>query len=155
MQLDDTKHKVYIYNLDDELSDSDSSSDENKLVFLNDIDKHLRNSRIPASVLANRDGKLAGRNLNNELVLYNIPSSLTVTEDKDSVRKAIIETRARAQEKQRKEREIARTAPAVITTGQKVPEIPRTFTEIPNGVASGSSAITTEADEDSDAMDID
>jgi hypothetical protein len=95
MQLDNTKHKVYIYDLDAELSDSESS-DDGKLVFLPDIEKHLRESRIPPSVLANSEGELAG---NNQMVLYNIPSSLTVPEARDSVRKAIIETRARARAK--------------------------------------------------------
>lgn len=92
MQLDNTKHKVYIYDLDAELSDSDQS-DDGKLIFLPDIQKHLRETRIPPSILANSEGELAG--MNNQLVLYNIPSSLTVPEEKDSVRKAIIESRAR------------------------------------------------------------
>lgn len=96
MHLDDTKHKVYIYDLDAELSESESS-DDGRLVFLPNIEKHLRESRIPASILANSEGELAG---NNQLVLYNIPSSLTIPEEQDNVRKAIIETRARAREKQ-------------------------------------------------------
>jgi hypothetical protein len=95
MHLDDSKHKVYIYDLDAELSESES--DDGKLVFLPDIEKHLRASRIPPSILANSEGELAG---NNQLVLYNVPSSLTVPEEQDSVRKAIIETRARARAKQ-------------------------------------------------------
>lgn len=95
MQLDDTKHKVYIYDLDAEISDSES--DDGRLVFLPDIERHLRESRIPPSILANSDGELAG---NNQLVLYNVPRSLTVPEEQDSVRKAIIETRARARAKQ-------------------------------------------------------
>ena len=100
MQLDDSKHKVYIYDLDAELSDSES--DDGKLVFLPDIEKHLRETRIPPSILANADGELAGHN--QQMVLYNIPSSLTVPEEKDSVRKAIIESRARARVKQHEER---------------------------------------------------
>lgn len=100
MQLDDSKHKVYIYDIDAELSDS-SESDDGKLVFLPDIEKHLRASRIPPSVLANSEGELAG---NSQLVLYNIPSSLTVPKEQDSVRKAIIETRARARAKQDQKR---------------------------------------------------
>jgi hypothetical protein len=100
MQLDDSKHKVYIYDLDAELSDS-GESDDGKLVFLPDIKKHLRESRIPPSVLANSEGELAG---NNQLVLYNIPSSLTIPEEQDSVRKAIIETRARSRAKQDQKR---------------------------------------------------
>jgi hypothetical protein len=111
MQMDNTSNRVYIYNLDDELSDSDSSVDDNKLAFLPEFDRQLRQSRIPASVLANSEGELAGRNLNNELVLYNVPSSLSVPEGQDSVRKAIIETRARARDKARREQEKERTAP--------------------------------------------
>jgi hypothetical protein len=101
MQLDDTKHKVYIYDLDAELSDS-SESDDGKLIFLPDIEKHLRASRIPPSVLANSDGELAG--MNSALVLYNVPSSLTIPEEQDSVRKAIIETRARVRAKHEQKR---------------------------------------------------
>ncbi|KAG5977400.1 hypothetical protein E4U55_006843 [Claviceps digitariae] len=103
MQLDDTKHKVYIYNLDDELT-SDNSEDEDtngKLMFLPDIEKHLRQNRIPPHVLANKDGQLAGM----QLVLYSDPKSLSVPEDKDGVRKAILEARQRTREKQRRERE--------------------------------------------------
>ncbi|CAG8953367.1 hypothetical protein HYFRA_00003578 [Hymenoscyphus fraxineus] len=96
MQLDNSKHKVYIYDLDAELSDS-GESDDGKLVFLPDIQKHLRENRIPPFIRANSEGELAG---NNQLVLYNIPASLTVPEEQDSVRKAIIETRARARAKQ-------------------------------------------------------
>lgn len=100
MQLDNTKHKVYIYDLDAELSDSESS-DDGRLVFLPDIEKHLRESRIPPSIRANSEGELAG---NSQLVLYNVPSSLTIPEEQDSVRKAIIETRARARAKQDEKR---------------------------------------------------
>lgn len=97
MQLDDTKHKVYIYDLDAELSDSDTSTTSEDIVFLPDIQKHLRETRIPPSILANQDGELAG--MNKELVLYNIPSSLSVPEEQDGVRKAIIEARARMRRK--------------------------------------------------------
>ncbi|KAK2593199.1 hypothetical protein QQS21_009086 [Conoideocrella luteorostrata] len=98
MQLDDSKHKVYIYNLDDELS-SESEDEEGKLVFLPNIEKHLRDNRIPPHILANSDGELAGM----QLVLYSDPRSLSVPEEKDGVRKAIIDSRQRAREKQRLE----------------------------------------------------
>lgn len=97
MQLDESKHKVYIYDLDAELSsDGESSSDEGKLVFLPDIEKHLRASRIPPRVLANSDGELAGM----QMVLYSEPKSLTVPEAQDSVRKAVVEARARLRRRQ-------------------------------------------------------
>ncbi|KAI1023057.1 hypothetical protein LB503_000528 [Fusarium chuoi] len=132
MQLDDSKHKVYIYNIDDELSSDSESDDPGKLVFLPDIEKHLRANRIPPSVLANSEGELAGM----QVVLYRDPKSLTVPEDKDSVRKAIIESRNRTRELQRLEREGKTEAPtmqdATLNTG-----------------------IATSTDDDPDAMDLD
>lgn len=94
MQLDDTKDRVYIHNLDDELADIDS--DEEKLVFLPDIEKKLDMvGRIPKSVLLGEAHPSTG----NEMVLYSVPTSLSVPEEQDKVRKAIIESRARAREK--------------------------------------------------------
>ncbi|ROV94330.1 hypothetical protein VMCG_08672 [Cytospora schulzeri] len=131
MHLDDTSNKVYIYNLDDELSsESEPDDPEGKLVFLPDVEKHLRANRIipgvnssgsssgtdavvggsvvvPRPILPNRDGELAGM----QLVLYNEgPSSLTVPEEHDSVRKAIIEARARVRQRQQEEREAREVA---------------------------------------------
>ncbi|KAH6609284.1 hypothetical protein Trco_002630 [Trichoderma cornu-damae] len=99
MQLDDSKHRVYIYDLDAELSsDSDSDGDEGRLVFLPDIEKHLSENRIPRHILANDQGELAGM----QLVLYSDPKSLSVPEEQDGVRRAIIEARQRARARQRK-----------------------------------------------------
>ena len=92
MQLDDTKDKVYVYNLDQELADIET--EEERLVFLPDIEKKL--GKIPKSLLIGHSQPAA----NTQMVLYNVPSSLTVTPEKDNVRRAIIETRARAREKQ-------------------------------------------------------
>jgi hypothetical protein len=101
MQLDDTKHKVYIYNIDDELSsESEAESDKDKVVFLPDIERHLRANRIPPHVV------LGPVDLSDkQLVLYQVPSSISVPEEQDSVRKAIIEARERMRERQRAERE--------------------------------------------------
>lgn len=92
MQVDETKDKVYIYNLDQELLDIES--EEDRLIFLPDIDKKL--GKIPKSVLASTESSVRG----SEMVLYNVPSSLSVPPEHDKVRKAIIESRARAREKQ-------------------------------------------------------
>jgi hypothetical protein len=97
MQVEDSKHKVYIYSIDDELADESDPDDEGKLVFLPDIEKHLRDNRIPPHVFANPDGELAGM----QVVLYSEPKSLSVPEAKDGVRKAIIEARHRHRENQR------------------------------------------------------
>lgn len=107
MHLDDTSHKVYIYNLDDELSSENESENEDRegrLVFLPDIEKHLRANRmplplssVPRPILPNKDGQLAGM----QLVLYSDgPSSITVPEEQDSVRKAVLEARARVRQRQ-------------------------------------------------------
>ncbi|KAF5662304.1 hypothetical protein FHETE_8011 [Fusarium heterosporum] len=132
MQLDDSKHKVYIYNMDDELSSDSETEDSGRLVFLPDIEKHLRATRIPPSVLANSDGELAGM----QVVLYNDPKSLTVPEDKDIVRKAIIESRHRTRELQRLQRE-GKTEPQTVQD---------------NTV---NNAIDTGIHDDPDAMDLD
>jgi hypothetical protein len=103
MRLDDTKHKVYIYNIDDELSssDDDTASDDGRLVFLPDIEKHLRANRIPPQVLANADGELAGM----QMVLYSDPKSLSVPEEQDGVRKAVLEARQRLRDRNAGKRE--------------------------------------------------
>ncbi|CAI7593337.1 uncharacterized protein N7487_011735 [Penicillium crustosum] len=85
MVLDDTKHTTYIHNLDQELMEADSPG----LVFSPFVQKVLS---VPQSVLS--DSKPSGK----ELVLYTEPSSLTVPKEKDNVRRAILESRARARE---------------------------------------------------------
>ena len=57
-------------------------------------------NRIPPSVLAKPDQDFAGK----ELVLYSDPTSISVPEEKDSVRKAIVEARARVRKQQEAER---------------------------------------------------
>lgn len=100
MRLDDSKHKVYIYNIDEELAE-DSEPKDGRLVFLSDIEKRLKQTRIPQQILANSDGELAGM----QLVLYSDPKSLTVPESRDGVRKAIIEARRRIRARQAGEEE--------------------------------------------------
>ncbi|KAH7025358.1 hypothetical protein B0J12DRAFT_714418 [Macrophomina phaseolina] len=94
MQLEDTKDKVYIYDLDKELAELES--DEENPIFIPDIEKHL--TKIPKHVLMST-GKELETTADNQLILYGVPASLTVPEEKDSVRKAIIEARKRAEQK--------------------------------------------------------
>ncbi|KAK3956003.1 hypothetical protein QBC32DRAFT_332222 [Pseudoneurospora amorphoporcata] len=99
MQLDDSKYKVYIYNLEDELSsESEAEGQDGKLIFLPDIEKHLKQNRIPTQVL-NAQPSVDPDYMNKQLVLYSVPASITVPEEQDSVRKAILEARARMREK--------------------------------------------------------
>ncbi|KAF2754108.1 hypothetical protein EJ05DRAFT_541241 [Pseudovirgaria hyperparasitica] len=93
MQVEDTPHKVYVYDLDKELADLES--DDETPIFLPDIEKHL--IKIPKHVL--RDEKELLPTRTNQLVLYNVPSSLTVQEEEqDKVKKAIAEARARVKD---------------------------------------------------------
>jgi hypothetical protein len=90
MHVEDSKHRVYIRDLDEELAGTEP--DEERLVFLPDIEKKLAN--LPKSVFVSEPAPQG-----NEVVLYRVPESLSVPPEQDNVRKAIIESRARAQEK--------------------------------------------------------
>ena len=90
MSLDDTAHKIYIYDLDAELA-SDSESDTSRPIFIPDIEKHLNN--LPKVMLIGDEAREAAKNM--QMVLYSVPSSLSVPAEKDGVRKAILESRAR------------------------------------------------------------
>ena len=144
MQLDDTKDRVYIHNLDEELADIES--EEEKLVFLPDIDKKLAMvGNIPKSVLLGEGHPSTG----HEVVLYSVPSSISVPEDQDKVRKAIIESRARAREKQLHSAEAA-AVPAKHVGGGEPNEKPNGVSNLGHVVANQVSG--TEKDED--AMDL-
>ncbi|KAF2132535.1 hypothetical protein P153DRAFT_354044 [Dothidotthia symphoricarpi CBS 119687] len=93
MHIEDTPHRIYIADLAAELSDI--PSDDEHPIFLSDIEKHL--SKIPLHVLA---GPTPKPTEHNQVVLYNVPASLTVPAEQDSVRKAIVETRRRIRERQ-------------------------------------------------------
>ena len=145
MQLDDTKDKIYIHNLDDELADIDS--DEEKLVFLPDIEKKLEMvGRVPKSVLLGEAHPSTG----NELVLYSVPSSLSVPEEQDKVRKAIIESRARAREKPLHGAEAEGASARRANEGEGNGE--------PNGVSNIGHVVAADQvmgiEEDEDAMDL-
>jgi hypothetical protein len=134
MQVEDTPDRVYIHDLAAELSDIES--DEENPIFLSDIEKHL--AKIPKHVLAAPELKPTR---DNQLILYNVPSSLTVPEEQDRVRKAIVEARARIRDKQANPvSEPAATFNgdgALHTSGQ--------------GIAQGSLSVMS----DPDAMDLD
>jgi hypothetical protein len=171
MQVDDSKHKVYIYNIDDELSSESEPEDANngKLVFLPDIEKHLKANRIPPHVLSDPRAEMAGK----ELVLYSVPRSISVPQEHDSVRKAIIEARARAREKQNAAQPLA--APGNVSMGAPtaatMPGLPAqdldldAMSEGPiNSIGGVSTALQPDpdmqiegvgGDTDSDAMDLD
>ncbi|QDS67919.1 hypothetical protein FKW77_008564 [Venturia effusa] len=95
MEVEDTKEKVYIYDLDKELAESES--DDERPIFIPDIERHLL-ARIPRHVLMGDDAREAAKHM--QMIIYSAPKSLTVEPDKDNVRRAIIESRKRAQDRQ-------------------------------------------------------
>lgn len=144
MQLDETKDRIYIHNLDDELADTES--EEERLVFLPDIEKKLgMMGKIPKSVLLGEGHPSTG----NAMVLYGVPSSLSVPEGQDKVRKAIIESRARAREKQMHDAE-AEAAPARTVDGGEGNGKPNGVSNIGHVTADHVLGI----EEDEDAMDL-
>lgn len=93
MDLDTAPHVVYI----DSLSDSDSETESDSIVFLPDVEKKL--FAIPAHILS--PPTLAPTAAaSNALVLYTVPRSLSVAEEQeDGVRRVIVEARARIRRK--------------------------------------------------------
>lgn len=96
MQVEDTPHRVYISDLAAEISDIES--DEDNPIFLPDIEKHL--AKIPRHVLLGGRSQELKASEYNQVVLYNVPASLTVPAELDGVRKAIVEARQRIRDKQ-------------------------------------------------------
>ncbi|KAA8617038.1 hypothetical protein PtrSN002B_002096 [Pyrenophora tritici-repentis] len=143
MEVEDTPHRVYISDLSAELSDIES--DEENPIFLSDIEKHL--SKIPRHVLLGPDPK---PNEHNQVVLYNVPTSLTVPEAQDNVRKAIVEARQRIRDKQAN----PISEPIKLDFGES-------NSRNTGGASSGAEPMmsdippTTPMEEDGDAMDID
>lgn len=113
MQLDDTKEKVYIHNLEEQIAEIEN---EENTVFLPDIERKL--GKIPHYLLTGDIRPTA----DNQMVLYGVPASISVPEEQDNVRRAIIESRARAREKQLLDEHSARarTDPVRVGTGQVV-----------------------------------
>lgn len=139
MSVDDTRHRVYVQNLDAELAEIEANEPDERLIFLPDIEKHF--SRIPEHILSNPQDAARQQ---QELVLYSVPKSLTLDGSQDSVRKAILEARQRARDKaaeearhQEMERQYAEGDGDVVETA--------------HGYGSG---YEQPPDEDPDAMDI-
>lgn len=132
MQVEDTKDRIYIHNLDEELEFDEDTPEEARMVFLGDVERHL--DKIPKHILQGGTATSAPT-ATNQLVLYSVPSSLSVPEEQDSVRKVIIESRARVREQQE------RLAAEQMTSHDTA------YEELHN-------AMVDEYGEDEDAMDI-
>lgn len=106
MEVDnDNSNVVFVHNLDDELS-SDEDEDTKGIVFLPDIEKKL--TRVPYDIARGSSGGSEMRQpqkagTSTALVLYTVPTSLTVSAEQDDVKRAIIEARERIRKKQAEE----------------------------------------------------
>jgi hypothetical protein len=96
MPVDETPSKIYIHDLAAEIAQIEA--EEPKDFFLADVDKKV--SAIPATLLQNSHA-----DPNMQMILYREPSSISIPEEEDAVRKAIIDARRRLRERQRLERE--------------------------------------------------
>ena len=85
MMLDDTNTTVYIHDLDQELTESDTL--DRAITILPGLE-----DKLPMTKLLVGDNRPQCK----ELVVYKEPESLTVPKDEDQVRRALIETRERA-----------------------------------------------------------
>ena len=141
MHVDESRDKVYIHDLDDEIADIES--DEERLTFLPDIEKKL--ARLPKSVLTTHNPPQTA----NEVVLYSVPESLSIPKEQDNVRKAIIESRHRAQAKQALEGE---GEMEVAEPPSQHPEGSVASSHLPNGSTAAHGVFDTA--DDIDAMDI-
>ncbi|USP77230.1 hypothetical protein yc1106_04504 [Curvularia clavata] len=142
MEVEDTPHRVYISDLSAELSDIES--DEENPIFLSDIEKHL--SKIPTHILR---GPEPTPTQHNQMVLYNVPTSLTVPEAQDNVRKAIVETRQRIRDRQVNPVTEPASVFAKRTTSSTSPSTPTPLSTMHSNIP------PVQAAEDGDAMDID
>ncbi|KAM3419906.1 hypothetical protein BST61_g3226 [Cercospora zeina] len=140
MQVDETRDRVFIHDLDAELAEAESS--EERLIFLPDIEKHF--SRIPKHVLTGKSDDVEGQ----ELVLYSVPQSLSVDASRDAVRHAIVEARQRARERAMME---ARQRDMVRQYGQVLDD----STEVAHGYGTGYVTELDGVGDDPDAMDMD
>lgn len=142
MQVDDTRDRVYVHDLDAELADVDT--EERGLVFLPDIEQYF--SKLPQQVLAHKkDNDHEGQ----ELVLYGVPKSLTVDEGRDSVRKAILDARQRARDK------AVEDARQHDMNARYAQDGHTEMTETAHGYNAGYNVAVEEEQQDPDAMDVD
>ena len=179
MRLDDTRYKVYIYDLDAELASLPSSSrsaspDPNdttataaatgeRLHLLQaDLAAHLQRTRreqlaaaapavVPRPVPTAADGTLAGVDVRDmQLVLYDAAGPEGVRGGEDPARRAIMEARERARERSAAAAAATATAAAAAAA---VPARPRIVAPA-GGVGEGAGA-SSEPEYDPDAMDCD
>lgn len=100
MEVEDTPHRIYINDLDDELADDAEPSTPARPIFMPDIEKHLLG--VPMAVFKPSGEEEAARREREkamQMVVYGVPTSLSVSEEEDNVRRAIEDARRRVRQK--------------------------------------------------------
>ncbi|KAF3482051.1 uncharacterized protein GIQ15_04810 [Arthroderma uncinatum] len=98
MQVDDTKTRVYITDLEEEIAEIEEEERKQTFKFMPEMEKKLMS--IPKSVLTHKPKPEEEQDeQNNELVLYRVPAALGIPAEKDSVRAAMTDARERARER--------------------------------------------------------
>ncbi|KAK2878132.1 hypothetical protein FQN49_001131, partial [Arthroderma sp. PD_2] len=105
MQVDDTKTRVYITDLDEEIAEIEEEERKQALKFMPEMEKRMMS--IPKSVLTHKpkseEEQEKQEEQNNELVLYRVPEALDIPAEKDNIRAAITDARERARERMAEE----------------------------------------------------
>jgi hypothetical protein len=99
MEVEDTPNRIYITDLDAEIASLEPST-PNHPIFLPDIEKHLLG--LPAHVLkpsAEEEEARREKEKSMQLVVYGLPTSISIPEERDNVRRAIEDARRRVRER--------------------------------------------------------
>lgn len=158
MPVDDTPNRIVIHDLSAEIAAIEAEETAAAAtMFLPDIDRKV--SSLPHKLLGGRSPHSSPRqplsppsrpgppteNLNTALVLYKDPSSISVSEEEDAVRKTIIAARMRARERQAEEQRREQEREAAMVQARTLD------VEWDDAMTDHS---TPRADEDIDLMDI-
>jgi len=142
MPVDDTPHRIVIHDLDAELAQIEADEEQSRAFLMPDVDKKV--TAIPQRLLQSRTAQTENRT--TALVLYQEPTSITVPEEEDAVRRAVMAARARVRERQtqkhREEAMMKNTDPKLHGQGEA---------ELDDSM---SDAISQRGEDDADAMEI-
>ncbi|KAJ9661802.1 hypothetical protein H2198_001767 [Neophaeococcomyces mojaviensis] len=116
MPVDETSDRVWVHDLDAEIREIEAEEAKNKNgIQISEAGKEY--SKLPEHILR-QSLKVEDPAKSLQMVLYRDPISISVPQEEDAVRKAILEARRRMRERQHEERvaEVAFDAGAQVTT---------------------------------------
>lgn len=97
MPVDDTSDRIWIHDLDREIAEIEAEEERARMALLSETGDAY--SKIPEHLL--KQNMASNENAANmQLILYQEPTSLSLTEEEDAIRKTIIDARRRLREAQ-------------------------------------------------------